>query len=87
MHSLDVIFGTESWLKLVIKVSEVFPNGYVVYRKDQDDGYGGVFVASRETLATSDVQLTLSSCELVACFIFFNRPYFSYCLFCISVTI
>jgi len=68
-HSPDVIFGTESWLKSDVKVSEVFSNGYVVYRKDRDDGYGGVFVACRETLATSDIQLTISSSELVACHI------------------
>ena len=66
-HSPDVIFGTESWLKSDVKVSEVFTNGYVFYQKDWDDGYGGVFVACRETLATSDIQLTISSSELVAC--------------------
>ena len=44
-------------------------SSHVVYRKDRDDGYGGVFVACRETLATSDIQLTISSSELVACHI------------------
>ena len=68
-HSPDVIFGTESWLKSTVKNSEVFPNGYVVYRQDRCDGYGGVFVACCDNLATHDVHLSTSSCELVACHI------------------
>ena len=68
-HSPDVIFGTESWLKSTVKNSEVFPNGYVIYRQDRCDGYGGVFVACCDNLATHDVHLTASSCELVACHI------------------
>ena len=47
--------------------SEVFPNGYVVYCQDRCDGYGGVFVACRDNLATRDVHLTPSSCEFVTC--------------------
>ena len=68
-HSPDVIFGTESWLKSSIKNSEVFPSGYVVYHQDQADGYGGVFVACRDTFTTHDIHLTALSCELMACHI------------------
>ena len=65
-HSPNVIFGSESWLKPDIKNSEVFPKSYIVYRQDRADGYGGVFVACRDTLATHDIQVTVSSCKLTS---------------------
>ena len=66
-HSPDVIFGSESWFKPNIRNSEVFPKGYIVYRQDRADNYGGVFVACRDTLATHDIQVTVSSCKLIDC--------------------
>ena len=68
-HSPDVIFGMESWLKPGIKNSEVFPSDYIIYRHDQADGYGGVFVACHDTLLTHEIYPSTLSCELVACHI------------------
>lgn len=47
--------------------SEMFPSGYTVYRKDRHDGYGGVFIACRNTLTSSKLQLNETPSELVAC--------------------
>jgi len=66
-HSPDIIFGSESWLKDVIYSSELFPIDYTVYCKDRPDGYGGVFVACRESYASYRLDLTDCSCELVVC--------------------
>ena len=63
----DVVFGCESWLKSCIVSSEVFPSGYTIYRKDRVDGYGGVFIACRDTLTSNELIFTDSSSELVAC--------------------
>jgi len=67
LHHPDIIFGSESWLKSHILSSEVFPSGYIVYRKDRPDGYGGVFIACRDTLSSSEIPLNDSPSELVAC--------------------
>ena len=63
----DIVFGSESWLKPNILSSEMFPSGYTVYRKDRHDGYGGVFIACRNTLISSRLQPNETSSELVAC--------------------
>ena len=63
----DVVFGSESWLKPCIVSSKVFPSGYIVYRKDRVDGYGGVFIACRSTLNSNKLTFADSSSELVAC--------------------
>jgi len=41
----NILIGTETWLRNDISSSEIFPEGYNVYRKDRWDGYGGVLVA------------------------------------------
>ncbi|VDI07255.1 Hypothetical predicted protein [Mytilus galloprovincialis] len=41
----NILIGTETWLRNDISSSEIFPDGYTVYRKDRWDGYGGVLVA------------------------------------------
>ena len=66
-HCPDIIFGSESWLKDTIYSSEVFPNDYTVYRQDRPDGYGGVFVACRNSYASYRLDLTDHSCEIVVC--------------------
>jgi len=41
------------------------PPGYVTYRKDRSDGYGGVLVAVKDTLISSEVDIETKS-ELIA---------------------
>lgn len=50
----DIIVGTESWLREEISSNEVFPKGYIIYRRDRQIGRGGgVFIAVREALPSS----------------------------------
>ena len=49
-HNPHIIAGCESWLSSSIQSAEVFPNGLKVYRRDRSDGYGGVFVACKDSL-------------------------------------
>ena len=53
----DIIFGTETWLTSNVYDAEIFPPelGYNVFRKDRDDGYGGVFVATKNSLIAHEV--------------------------------
>ena len=46
----DIIFGSETWLKPDKGQSEIFPPGFDVYRKDRNDGYGGVLLAVNSSL-------------------------------------
>ena len=63
----DIIFGTESWLNPDISSCELFPEGYSVYRHDRKDGYGGVFIACRESLTSCSLEPANNFCEIVAC--------------------
>jgi len=75
LHLPDVVLGSESWLNSGISNNEMFPLKYVVYCRDRDDGYGGIFLACCNTLATHEVNLSDANCEVVACQIQFkNHP-------------
>ena len=69
LYHPDIVFSSESWLKPSISSNEVFPSGYIAYRRDRADGYGGVFIACRDTLASHDILLNECTSELVACHI------------------
>ena len=50
-----IIFGTETWLSNSVSNTEIIPDNmnYTIYRKDRDDGYGGVMIAvSKHILST-----------------------------------
>ena len=53
----DIILGTETWLTPDVKDAEIFPPeiGYTVFRKDRDDGYGGVLVAVKHGLTAHEI--------------------------------
>ena len=61
----DCIIGTESWLNSETYNSEVMPDGYITYRKDRDDGYGGSFIAIKNTYNSSIVQSQGTHSEIV----------------------
>ena len=48
-----------------ISSSEVFPAGYSVYRQDRADGYGGLFIACRESLISCKMEI--NNYKMVAC--------------------
>ena len=53
----DIIFGTETWLSQRVFDAELFPPnlGYIVFRKDREDGYGGVLIATKNNLTTHEI--------------------------------
>ena len=65
-HQPNIIAGCEWWLSPSIASAEIFPTGYLIYRRDRNDGYGGVFVACQNTLTCE--QLTFDTdVEIVVC--------------------
>ncbi len=49
--------GTETWLRPDIMSSEIFPSIYTVYRKDRQDGYGGVLVAIKNNITSEELKV------------------------------
>ena len=65
-NNLDVIIGSESWFNPSISSSEIFLPKFMVFRKDREDGYGGVFLACSRDFAWQEFPLQ-TGCEAVAC--------------------
>ena len=61
----DIIMGQESKLDGTYTDAEVFPDGYLVKRKDRNKSGGGVFIAYRDSLVVSEVKGVGKDCELV----------------------
>ena len=62
----DIIIASETWLKPSINFLQFFPLNYTVYRKDWEDGYGGVLLAHKITLTSYQLHMD-SPCEIFAC--------------------
>ena len=62
----DIIIASETWLKPSINSSEFLPLNYIAYRKDREDGYGGVLLAHKITLMSHQLHID-SPCKIVAC--------------------
>ena len=62
----DIILGTETWLNPNIFSSELFPPTYNIFRKDRNDGYGGVLIALKKEFTFEQLE---SNPDLEACFI------------------
>ena len=61
-HNPEIILGCELHLDPQINSSEVFPSNYGnPYRKDRKLGKGGVFIAIRNDLITTEIK-TNSDC-------------------------
>ncbi|VDI37763.1 Hypothetical predicted protein [Mytilus galloprovincialis] len=64
-HNPDIILGCESHLDPQIASSEVFPINYSnPYRKDRKLGEGGVFIAAKSDLITTEINIK-TDCEIV----------------------
>ena len=57
-HQVDIFLGTESHLDSSVLNAEVFPNHYNVYRKDRNKYGGGVFIIIRESIPSSQLEIT-----------------------------
>ena len=42
--SPDIVIDSETWLNSLILDNEIMPKNYKPYRRDHDDGYGGVLI-------------------------------------------
>ena len=84
-HNPDVIIGTESWLSTDINDTEIFPQDYVVYRKDRSERLGGgVFIAIRDTIVSYKEDWNCNGlCEAVWCRIVdkYNTHYLLGCFY------
>ena len=64
--SPDIIMANETWLKPTMSSAEMMPPGYdVPIRNDRDDGYGGVLLATRNDLVSTEIKID-QECELTA---------------------
>ncbi|XP_072022866.1 uncharacterized protein [Amphiura filiformis] len=61
----DVVMGQESKLDGSYTDSEVFPEGYLVKRKDRDANGGGVFIAYKDNIVVNEVKGVGIDSELV----------------------
>ena len=61
----DIIIGTETWTNSDVSSSELFPETYMVYRRDRGtDNHGGVLIAVRNNLTSTEIYKS-TSCELI----------------------
>ena len=58
IYNPDIICATETWLNGEISSSEIFPDSYVVFRRDRNSttGGGGVLHAIKKDLVATQVQ-------------------------------
>ena len=56
-NDIDVVLGSESHLSPSINNSEIVPPLYTAYRKDRDDGWGGVIIIVKKSLIVEGLQL------------------------------
>ena len=64
-HDIDIVIGSETHLDRHIHDGEILPQTYVCYRKDRDDGWGGVIIIAKKSLITEEVYRSKSS-EMIA---------------------
>jgi hypothetical protein len=50
-YNLDVIIGTESWLREEISNAEVFRDDYTTFRRNRNTRGGGVFICVKNYIA------------------------------------
>ncbi|XP_072169500.1 uncharacterized protein [Diadema setosum] len=66
-HSPDIILGCESKLNADIPTYSIFPDSYLVLRKDRNQYGGGIFIAVRDDITISECPHLTSDCELLWC--------------------
>lgn len=80
----DVIIVSETWLQDQHLVSEILPNGWIIYRKDNDftnfnndKRGGGVFIAVKDSLTSTEINIVNddNSFDIVACEVLVSCKY------------
>ena len=64
-HSPNIILGCESKICADQATYSIFPDNYIICRKDRTANGGGVFIAIRDNLVFSDMPEMDSDCELI----------------------
>ena len=54
-RSHDIVIASETFLDPSIKDSEIKLQGYIAYRNDHKDGWGGVAIFAKSSLITDQV--------------------------------
>ena len=57
----DVVIGSETFFDPPIKNAEFLPPGFTAYRRDRDDGWGGVIIITKSSLVTDCLLYTSPS--------------------------
>jgi len=53
----NVMIISETWLSPDILNSEIFPNGYRIFRKDRADCFGGILIACQNGITCGDIYI------------------------------
>ena len=63
----DILFDCETWVNPNITDNEILPEntGYNIFRKDRNDGYGGVMLAIKAEIVSEQVDVD-TPCECIA---------------------
>ena len=64
-NDIDIVLGCETHLCPSIKNSEFIPENYTCFRKDRQDGWGGVIIITKSHLITEQIMSSIKS-ELIA---------------------
>lgn len=64
-YDIDLVLGCETFLKSDIENSELMPDSYQVFRKDRNDGYGGVIIIAKQNLIVKELP-TPDNVEFIA---------------------
>ena len=62
-HSPDIVVACETWLDQSVTDNEIIPSGYKLYRRDRDDGYGGILISVKDKIDSQIIECNIS-CEL-----------------------
>ena len=73
----DLVLITETWLNESITDSLILPsNCYNIFRKDRQDGYGGVLILSNNILKITNVEFYLPEIEIISIDVYtYQRSY------------
>ena len=64
-NNIDIVIGSESHLDPSISNSEFLPPSYTAFRRDREDGWGGVIIITKSELDVEEV-IKPTSCEIIA---------------------
>jgi hypothetical protein len=64
-QNIDIVLGSETHLSTDISDNELLHPSYTCYRRDREDGYGGVIIITKKRFAVEKI-VTSKTCEFLA---------------------